>query len=56
MKGWCVGCSNGATFGWFLVGFGVYFLLKDLGVIPSDFPLWQLILIGVGVLVILGKW
>lgn len=50
--GWCYGCTPW-SWGVFLIVLGGYFLLKDLGYIPIDFPLWQILLILFGVYILL---
>lgn len=47
----CYGmCGRGHRnfWAWFLILFGGYFLAKDLGLLPSDFSLWPLFLLGMG--------
>jgi len=56
-KKYCSWRDSGDSFwGWFFVVFGGYFLLKELNIIPENFPLWQIFLIAFGVYLISNKW
>ena len=43
-------CSRkGRSFwGWVLVFFGAYFIAKDFGLIPAEFSIWPVFLLGIG--------
>ncbi|MAG52473.1 MAG: hypothetical protein CMH62_00750 [Nanoarchaeota archaeon] len=44
---WC--CCNSYFWGIFLVVIGAYFILRDLEIIPGNFPFWPIILILFGI-------
>jgi hypothetical protein len=51
---WCnMNCiGNGSFWGWFFVVVGGYFLAQEIGIIPTDFPLWQILIILFGIYLI----
>jgi uncharacterized membrane protein len=44
-----------STAGFLLVGIGLFWLLRDLGIIPQEIPLWPIILISAGLVMILNR-
>ena len=41
--------------GFLLVGIGLFWLLRDLGIISEEVPLWPLIIIAVGLVMIINR-
>lgn len=44
-----------STLGFVLVLIGVFWLFRDVGIIPKEIPLWPIILIVVGTVMILNR-
>lgn len=44
-----------STLGFILVGIGLFWLLRDLGVIPQEIPIWPIIVIAIGLVMILNR-
>lgn len=50
LNSWCCCCNSGSYLcGIFLIIIGGYYLARNLGFIPSDFPFWPILLLIFGV-------
>lgn len=48
-RNWCYGCCGSNFWGWAFIIIGGYFIARDLGWIPGDFPFWPAVLVLLGV-------
>ena len=53
-KVWCCGC-NSKTWAIFFIIVGGYFLLTGLGIIPSSFPFWALLILVYGIYILMKQ-
>jgi len=44
-----------SALGFILVGIGVFWLLRDLGIIAEEVPIWPIIVIAIGLVMILNR-